>query len=99
MTTYEYIRWKANNTRKSKIVKSKADKKKDKERLAEEKNKKSISEDLASPSSQPLNSQFNDSGKRLAGLMSMGSNSFTGKPHDDDRKDTSVDAAFVKEGA
>ena len=98
MTTYEYIRWKANNTRKSKIVKSKADKKKDKERLAEEK-KKSISEDLASPSSQPLNSQFMDSGKRLAGLMSMGSNSFTGKPHDDDRKDTSVDAAFVKEGA
>ena len=98
MTTYEYIRWKANNTRKSKIVKSKADKKKDKERLAEEK-KKSISEDLASPSSQPLNSQFMDSGKRLAGLMSMGSSSFTGKPHDDDRKDTSVDAAFVKEGA
>ena len=27
MTTYEYIRWKANNTRKSKIIKKKSDKK------------------------------------------------------------------------
>ena len=26
MTTYEYIRWKANNTRASKIVKKKSDK-------------------------------------------------------------------------
>ena len=31
MTTYEYIRWKANNTRKSKIIKKKSDKKKDEE--------------------------------------------------------------------
>ena len=37
MSTYEYIRWKANNTRKSKIVKSKADKKKEKEEAATEK--------------------------------------------------------------
>ena len=42
MTTYEYIRWKANNTRKSKIVKSKADKQK-------QATNSTIQEDLASP--------------------------------------------------
>ena len=33
MTTFEYIRWKANITRKSKIVKSKIDKAKEEEKI------------------------------------------------------------------
>ena len=36
MTTFEYIRWKANITRKSKIVKSKIDKAKEEEKMQQE---------------------------------------------------------------
>ena len=57
MTTYEYIRWKANNTRKSKIVKSKKDKDKD-----TEKQQKAADD---SPSAAPMISEFMDSSKRL----------------------------------
>lgn len=53
MTTYEYIRWKANNTRKSKIVKSKKEK------------DKTIDKAEDSPSGAPMISEFMDSSKRL----------------------------------
>ena len=58
MTTYEYIRWKANNTRKSKIIKKKSDKK--------------IEEEGQKPRDASLNVELMNSGKRLAGLMAMG---------------------------
>ena len=62
MTTYQYIRWKANNTRKSKIIKKKSDKKLEQEGQKQE----------ASLGSSPLNVEFMDSSRRLAGLMVMG---------------------------
>ena len=63
MTTYEYIRWKANNTRKSKIIKKKSDKKQEQE------GQKPLE---ASLGSSQLKVEYMDSGKRLAGLMALG---------------------------
>ena len=71
MTTYEYIRWKANNTRASKIVKKKSDKAKEEEAPTENK----VEGFQESPGAAlPLNVDFMDSCKRLAGLMTMSAN-------------------------
>ena len=66
MTTYEYIRWKANNTRASKIVKKKSDKAATTVVAAEEDEKGH--QESPGPA-LPLNVDFMDSSKRLAGLM------------------------------
>ena len=73
MTTYEYIRWKANNTRASKIVKKKSDKTPEQEKLVVEDEEKGH-QDSPGPA-LPLNVDFMDSNKRLAGLMTIGKSS------------------------
>lgn len=66
MTTYEYIRWQANNTRASKIVKRKSDKETREQFEVDE-----IGHQASPGPALPLNVDFMDSNKRLAGLMTM----------------------------